>query len=158
MTDQHLSLQLGMQRHLCGPCSKEQGEKQCVSAVMLPGCSQGWSTSGTCTSVADAGINGSDSRILPFIFSLGRSDILQFIFGFSCCYLLPRGAQGNCFWSQQAGFAAHSQLSAAFQRQPAAPFGSPSAVLPSFHLQLFKTVAQITLASGQGKMLPAPAK
>lgn len=110
-----------------------------VNAVVLPWFSQGWSTLGACTSAQQVGITETDSSIPPLKLFLGRSDILQSMSGIFMLLLITQGCPGQCSCHSRLGLQhilSQQELSRG-SLQP--PFGSHSAVLPSFHLQLFKT-------------------
>lgn len=139
------------------PQQRARWETECLSTVTLPRCSQGWSTLGTCPPAAHVGISGSDCPIPPLNFSLGRSDILQSMFGFSCCYLSPRAA---LLFLVTAGWICST--SSAVGSSPGAACSLLWLSLSCFAIILFTVIkdmfAQITLATGQRKMLPARAK
>lgn len=132
------------------PHQTARWETECLSTVTLPRCSQGWSTwvpahqLHTWESLEVT--TPSLPLTVPWAGAISYNPCLDF---HAVTY---RPELPCCSWSQQAGFAAHPQLLGAFQGQPAAFFGSHSAVLPSFCLQLLKTClpkSPLLLANGK---------
>lgn len=122
-----------------------------MSAVVQPHCSQGWSTLGACTSAQKWESPKITPPSLPSDFPWAGVISYNPCLELSCSCLSSRAAQGSV--PATAGWVCSS--SSANRNSPGVACSSLclSAVLPSFHLQLFKTYlpkSHLLLAQAKG--------